>query len=68
MDTDLLIAELLLRGFEHHKDDGFMRRMYMNDEVIVSIRGPRALVAARFYSIEGVLDMTDYALKKANGD
>ncbi len=68
MDTDLLVAELLLRGFEHHKDDEKGRRMYMKDEVIVSIRGHRAMIASRYASLDKILEAVEYAEKTANGD
>lgn len=71
MDTDLLVAKLLLRGFKkvrHPKDDSLSRRMYQNGEVIISVYSTRAIVAARLYSTEEILEMTDHAVKKANGD
>ena len=70
MDTDLLVAELLLRGFEHHKDDKIGRKIYGKiygkDEVVVAVRSNYAVVCARFNSVEKLLEMTDYAIEKTN--
>ncbi len=68
MDVELLIAKLLLRGFEHYKDDDDDRggKMYINDKVAVVIRGERAVVGIEFYSVDEILVAVDYATEKAD--